>query len=224
MFYRHWKRIALALTGFFWASCDNDSTSANDVGQSADNSSDSGKIVSSDSEGTDPSSSSAVKENSSSSSMEQAIALYGVPDDVVNCYLNKGNSTVVCEDRTTCEQVTTERWESPKCVEDICPEYGVVLVSENTYQCEGKTYNEAEFKAKYDIVYEYDPSKEHVICDEVDDNTVTCRDGITYTVSTDEKGDKTYTDGEGNSLSEIEFNEKYEIEEEMYAPLYGISW
>ena len=217
MFYRHWKKIALALTGFFWASCDNDSTSANDVGQLADNSS--------DSKGVDPLSSSAVKESSSSSEMQQAIALYGVPNDIVNCYLNKGDSTVHCGDRTVCKQLTEERWESEyKCIEDICPDYGVVRVTENTYECDGKIYSEAEFRAKYNIVYEYDPSKEPITCNESDENTVTCNDGVTYTVTTDEKGNKTYTDGEGNSLSEIEFNEKYEIEEEMYAPLYGISW
>ena len=217
MFYRHWKRIALALTGFFWASCDNDSTSANDVGQSADNSS--------DSKGVDPLSSSAVKESSSSSEMQQAIALYGVPSEVVSCYLNKGDSTVHCGDRTVCKQLTEERWESEyKCIEDICPDYGVVRVTENTYECDGKIYSEAEFRAKYNIAYEYDPSKEPITCNESDENTVTCNDGVTYTVTTDEKGNKTYTAGEGNSLSEIEFNEKYEIEEEMYAPLYGISW
>lgn len=30
MFYKHWKKIVLALTGFFWASCDNTSSSAED--------------------------------------------------------------------------------------------------------------------------------------------------------------------------------------------------
>lgn len=29
MLYKHWRKIALALTGFFWASCDSDTTSAN---------------------------------------------------------------------------------------------------------------------------------------------------------------------------------------------------
>ena len=124
-----------------------------------------------------------------------------------------------------CKQLTEERWESEyKCIEDICPDYGVVRVSENTYECDGKILNEAEFRSKYNIAYEYDPSKEPITCNESDENTVTCNDGVTYTVTTDEKGNKTYTDGEGNSLSEIEFNEKYEIKEEMNAPLYGISW
>lgn len=225
LFYRQWKKIFLALTGFFWVSCDSDATSANGEGQTVGGSSGSGKITSSDSKGTDRSSSSAVKENSSSSELGQSVALYGVPSEVVNCYLNLGDSTVVCEDRTTCKQLTTESWESEySCVDDICPEYGVVLVSENTYQCDGKTYNEAEFKVKYDIVYEYDPSKESVVCNESDENTVTCRDGVTYTVTTDDKGNKTYTAQDGTTLSGKEFEEKYVIQREEYAPLYGISW
>ena len=216
MFYRHWKKIALALTGFFWVSCDSDTTSANEENQSADNSSDSMSDGSS--------SGSAVKENSSGSEMQQAVALYGVPNDIVSCYLNKGDSSVVCAGRTACKMLSEERWESPKCIEDICPEYGVVRVSEATYECDGKIYNEAEFKAKYDIVYEYDPSKEPVVCSETDKDTVMCGDGTTFTVTTDEKGNKTYTDEKGSKLSEKEFEEKYEIQEEQYAPLYGISW
>ena len=31
MFYKHWKKIVLALTGIFWASCDNTSSSAEEV-------------------------------------------------------------------------------------------------------------------------------------------------------------------------------------------------
>lgn len=217
MFYKHWKKIALALTGLFWASCDSDSTSANEASQSPDESS------ASKADGT--SSGSAVKENSSSSAIQYAQALYGVPSEVVSCYLNRMDSSVVCAGRTACKMLSEERWESEyKCIEDICPDYGVVHVGETTYECDGKVYNEAEFKAKYNIVYEYDPSKEPVICDETDENTVTCRDGVTYTITTDEKGHKTYTDPEGEELSEEEFEEKYVIQHEEYAPLYGISW
>lgn len=218
MFYRHLKKIALALTSFFWAGCDDSGSSAVCLyGPDPNYSSAAENLVSSSSEAT--------KESSSSSEMQQPIALYGVPNDIANCYLNKGDSTVHCGDRTVCKQLTEERWESEyKCIEDICPDYGVVRVSENTYECDGKVYSEAEFRSKYNIAYEYDPSKEPITCNESDENTVTCNDGVTYTVTTDEKGNKTYTDGEGNSLSEIEFNEKYEIKEEMYAPLYGISW
>ena len=133
MFYKHWKKIALALTGFFWVNCDSDATSANGEGQSSGDSSDSGKIFSSDSgkipmsdnERVGQSSSSGVKNNLSSGEMQQPIALYGVPNEVLNCYLNKGDSTVHCGDRMVCKQLTEERWESEyKCIEDICPDYG----------------------------------------------------------------------------------------------------
>lgn len=234
MFYKHWKKIALALTSFFWASCDNDATSANGEAQSTDNSSDSEKIASSASGATgqssaadaaDLSSGAMTEENSSDSEMHQTIALYGVPNDIANCYLNKGNSTVVCNDGLECKQLTEERWENEyDCVEDVCPEYGVVLVSEATYECDGKIYNEAEFSINHQISYVYDPSNDPVICDKTDENVITCRDGVTYTITTDEKGNKIYTDKDGVALSEKEFNEKYVIEEEKYAPLYGIFW
>ncbi len=35
MLYKHWKKILLALTGFFWASCDNDPSSASDESPSS---------------------------------------------------------------------------------------------------------------------------------------------------------------------------------------------
>ncbi|MBR2212704.1 MAG: hypothetical protein IJ896_14880 [Fibrobacter sp.] len=233
MFYKHWKKIALALTGFFWVSCDSDATSANGEGQSSGDSSDSGKIFSSDSEKipmsdnerVGQSSSSGVKNNLSSGEMELPIALYGVPNDVASCFLDLSDSTVVCDGSITCKMQIEESWESEyKCIDDICPEYGVVLVSDTTYECDGKTYNEAEFRSKYNVTGVYDPSKEPVVCNESDENTVTCWDGITYTVTTDEKGNKTYTAQDGLTLSEKEFEKKYVIQKEEYAPLYGISW
>lgn len=218
MFYGHWKKMALALTGFFWVSCDSDTTSANGENISAGNSSDSGVAGLSSSSGS-------TEKDVSSSSMNQAVALYGVPNDIADCYLDKADSSIVCTDGLECKQVSEERWESEfKCIDEICPDYGVVRVSENTYECDGQVYNEAEFLSKHRISQVYDSSIERVSCDEAGENVVTCNDGITYTVTTDEKGNKTYTDGEGKKLSETEFNERYVIREEMYAPLYGISW
>ena len=134
MFYKHWKKIALALTGFFWVGCGSDTTSAN---------------------GENQSSSSAEEENSSSSKMQQND---GVPSNIIPCYLNRNDSSVVCAGRKACKMLTEEHWESPECIDDICPEYGVVLVSEATYECDGKTYNQAEFEAKYSIEFEFDSS------------------------------------------------------------------
>lgn len=111
MFYRHWKKIALALTGFFWASCDDSSSEAvclygpdpNGVfgPPSEDISSESGAAVSSSSEKssaesseakaassatkkTSPDSSSSKKsglDSLVSDSIGMVVALYGVPSD-----------------------------------------------------------------------------------------------------------------------------------------------
>ena len=74
MFYRHLKKIALALTSFFWAGCDDSGSSAVCLyGPDPNYSSAAENLVSSSSEAT--------KEIPSSSEMQQAIALYGVPAD-----------------------------------------------------------------------------------------------------------------------------------------------
>lgn len=52
--------------------------------------------------------------------MQQAIALYGVSNDTVNCYLNTADSMVHCGDGKECIQLTEERWESEyKCIENM---------------------------------------------------------------------------------------------------------
>ena len=74
MFYRHLKKIALALTSFFWAGCDDSGSSAVCLYGPDPN-------YSSAAENPASSSSEATKEIPSSSEMQQAIALYGVPAD-----------------------------------------------------------------------------------------------------------------------------------------------
>ena len=174
MFYKHWKKIALALTGFFWASCDDSASSAvclygpdpnyssateNPVSSSSVNqapvSSSSvaagNETNSSSSEATEESSSSseAVKPESSSSEIEMQMPLYGVIMDTTLCTQVKGDPTITCNDGTVCTQKTEERWGGLPCSNDICPDYGVVQISENTYECDGKVYSEAEFRARY---------------------------------------------------------------------------
>ena len=174
MFYKHWKKIALALTGFFWASCDDSASSAvclygpdpnyssateNPVSSSSVNqapvSSSSvaagNETNSSSSEATEESSSSseAVKPESSSSEIEMQMPLYGVIMDTSLCTQVKGDPTITCNDGTVCTQKTEERWGGLPCSSDICPDYGVVQISENTYECDGKVYSEAEFRARY---------------------------------------------------------------------------
>ena len=147
MFYKHWKKIALALTGFFWNSCDNPPTSV-------------------DTNGANSSSSSAE----SSSSFEQVMPAYGVYNKVV-CYKDKKGAktngeiavtNLECDDGVICKEreVIKEGGSEPCSISDegdlqgavACPDYGVVYVTEKTYDCDGVTYNEAEFRARYEKV------------------------------------------------------------------------
>jgi hypothetical protein len=184
MFYKHWKKIALALTGFFWASCDDSASSTvclygpdPNYSDPAENPTSSSSVAtgnetkSSSSEATEASSSSfeqimpaygvpddtltnsssseAVKPESSSSEIEMQMPLYGVIMDTSLCTQLKGDPTITCNDGTVCTQKTEERWGGLPCSNDICPDYGVVQISENTYECDGKVYSEAEFRARY---------------------------------------------------------------------------
>ena len=197
MLYKHWRKIALALTGFFWASCDSDTTSANgsddpsssSVATPESSSSVNQAPVSSSSEATEESSSSSTevqKQSSSSedfgkivplygieyekfvssssteessSSFTEIMPAYGVPDKIA-CFQKQGEKTMTCEDGTVCTQVTEERWAPEFPCADYtnddgelvraCPDYGVVQISENTYECDGVKYNEAQFRARYE--------------------------------------------------------------------------
>ena len=143
MFYKHWKKIALALTGFFWASCDDSASSAVCLYGPDPN-------YSNPAENPTSSSSEAVKpESSSSNDFDKMMPLYGVEMDKTVCTQIKGEPTITCEDGTVCTQKTEERWGNLPCSDDICPAYGVVQISENTYECDGKVYNEAEFRARF---------------------------------------------------------------------------
>jgi hypothetical protein len=174
MFYKHWKKIALALAGFFWASCDSDTTSANGAEEPSSSSVATPESSSSIATGNETTSSSSEATEASSSSFEQIMPAYGVPDDpILNssssgdtlveaqplygvvldkyvCTQIKGESTMTCADGATCTQKTEERWGGLPCSNDICPDYGVVQISENTYECDGKVYSEAEFHARYE--------------------------------------------------------------------------
>ena len=174
MFYKHWKKIALALAGFFWASCDSDTTSANGAEDPSSSSVATPESSSSVATGNETTSSSSEATEANSSSFEQIMPAYGVPDDpILNssssgdtlveaqplygvvmdkyiCTQVKGESTMTCADGATCTQKTEERWGGLPCSNDICPDYGVVQISENTYECDGKVYSEAEFHARYE--------------------------------------------------------------------------
>ena len=90
MFYDHWKKIALSLTAFFWASCDNSPNEAPMYGappcdsnhcMEAPESSEANGTQSSSSETTASSSSEVAKPESSSSVFEKIMPAYGVEVD-----------------------------------------------------------------------------------------------------------------------------------------------
>ena len=283
MMYKHWKKIVLAVTAFFWNACDNstspttpqvvpDSSNATTESPSSSSavqnpaSSSVAEPATSSSVAVAPSSSS-VKEKVSSSSLDQNADLYGCPPDVCGaelsssagmiiapkygvpmsssskgmiapkygvpvmssssqgfedvplygvssnvCVKAENDSTLSCNGGVTCTESVTEKSQLPSCSGDqICAKYGVVIIKEKTYKCsDGMVYNEAEFKARYDMLTFVSKPEEKIPCYKRGDYIEDCDDGMFFFIDTDEKGNKVY----GNEyvrLSEKEFLDKYEI-------------
>lgn len=274
MFYRHWKKVALALTSFFWVGCDDSisvAPAANSLNSEQSSSSIENPLTPSSSSQTGSSSetgnageasqtsSSSAASSAASSSAEQvqsssgafdgldAVPLYGVigrlnvsssstepaktpcyPDDVTietNDVTNVNSSirqtTLRCEDGVVCVETESVSSGSLPCstneteegVETVCPAYGIISISEKTYLCDGKVYNEAEFLTRYS------KEKRKISC-EIFGTEVECADGDKFTIDV-EDGKTTYKNQSVN-LTEEEFNNKYEITEPLPAPLYGV--
>ena len=161
MFYKHWKKIALSLTSLFWSACDDSASSTECLYGSPEfygisSSEDSqNNPASSSSEAKDVSSSSETLKQSSSSIEYEAVPLYGVREYVYTCIQKEGDSTLTCGDGVTCKEETQLVYQDPECIEDICPDYGIVAIGEKTYTCDdGMTYNEAEFRTRYTKIIE----------------------------------------------------------------------
>ena len=144
MFYSHWKKLALALTAFFWSSCTSENATQPSYG---------GDENSSSSSSDDNSSSSAAE--SSSSYIPLSAPLYGVFQmdfDVVNMH----DSTLTCANGYTCTAKTdTIHIPAPECSEGfdgttICPAYGVATdIIAKKYECsDGITYSEQSFNIR----------------------------------------------------------------------------
>ena len=169
MFNKHWKKILLTTTAFFWAGCNGDSvTEPNYPSNGSDNNlenSVSKVSKSSSSEATPPRSSSEANEPSSSSLVLPAPA-YGVV--ATPCYEDsKGVKTngeiaetkLYCDDGVICKETEVLKDVGPEpCYTSddgdlkgavVCPDYGVVIVTEKTYNCNGIKFNEAEFRSRY---------------------------------------------------------------------------
>ena len=173
--------------------------------------------------GQEPSSSS-VKSSSSSPIIErfssgvEVVPLYGVLNET--CTRTEGDSTFKCTGGVTCTESVTEKSQIPSCSGDqICAKYGVVIIKEKTYKCsDGKVYNEAEFKARYNALTIVSKPEMKIPCYRRGDS-VECDDGVIFSIDTDAKGNKTYVNGNAE-LSEKEFLKTYEFLD-MQPALYG---
>ena len=178
MLYKHWKKIALALTGFFWASCDDTVTTeapmygcpSEGCGQGPDDELSSSSLdhqvmpLYGVSEKVFISSSSAGE---SSSSFTEVAPAYGVPGGM-GCYEDASSkesqgqitkTTYRCDDGVTCVEkdsitgyggLPCSPMETEDGLVEICPDYGIVAITEKTYTCDdGNTYNYAEFISRY---------------------------------------------------------------------------
>lgn len=154
---------------------------------------------------------------SSSSQGFEAVPLYGVVSNV--CVKAENDSTLSCNG-VTCVESVTEKTQIPSCSGDqICAKYGVVVIRDKTYKCDdGKVYNEAEFKARYDILTVVENDKKKIPCYKNGDS-MECDDGEFYDILKDDKGNVIYSNDIAN-LSEKDFLKKYEILE-MAPVLYG---
>ena len=191
MLYKHWKKVLLSVTAFFWASCDDPASSntseepvsSASVDQPASSAAVTPPGSSASTEGgssaeatssaaENPASSEAAAESSDTdtsaasssdnpnvmssgsvakSSSDGMIApKYGVPMPVCERF----DSKLVCTDGVTCTETVSESTQAPECTGDqLCAKYGVVVIKETTYKCDdGKTYSEAEFLTKYNIL------------------------------------------------------------------------
>ena len=144
MLYKHWKKVLLALTGFFWAGCD-DSTSSEEClyGPPPDYG------ISSDSEPV----------NSSSSNQKE-------PQGIVDCYdvssdrqtlkqeQNNGTTLLSCDDGVACqERVTAADVTAPNCEVTDCTGLVPQTISDTVYYCingeNTDVYTPEEFKERY---------------------------------------------------------------------------
>lgn len=224
MFYKHWKKIALALTGIFWASCDNTSSSAEDDPQVSpalygievpcDTGLCSSIPVSSEANGEE-SSSSFVE---SSSSYETPVPTYGCgaiecppsldlsSSSSIEAYsssseaLSYSSFSAVYAPQTPCNLTdTAATCDFDSLFSSKSSEYTnkIYAISCKQYKCDSKTCTEATAQ----VDSEHNPPS---VCDE--------NGCVDYSLLSSTQ--KKYTCSDGNTYDQIEFNTRYRINED----------
>jgi hypothetical protein len=152
MMYKHWEKILLAMTGFFWGACN-----------AADNSTVTKKVVSKEVSKIDASKLKPVTKDTlniikDSSNLVQAVPIYGInpppiePITKVPCAQKAGNFIVKCLNDVICVDDNVY----PGCAEKkptVAAKYGTIATTKKRYTCDnGKTYTEAGFAKYFTIV------------------------------------------------------------------------
>ena len=180
MLYKHWKKIALALTGLFWASCGDsvsegvtlygcppeycndepESSSDESVSSSSAVATSSASVTSSESA---ESSSSKQKDLSSSSGNEgpQGIVdCYDVSSDRQTLRPDQNSTTLLfCDDGVACqEKVTVADVTAPNCEVTDCDNWVPPTIRDTVYYCingeSSKIFTSDEFRERYKKVEE----------------------------------------------------------------------
>ena len=169
MFYKHWKMLLLALTSFFWAGCD-DSTSSEEClyGPPSDYgiSSESGSVDEVSSSSVAATSSEAATPTSSEQKISSSSDGVDEPQGIVACYdvssdrqtfrqeQNNGTTLLSCEDGAACqERVTAADVTAPDCEVTDCDNWVPPTVYDTVYYCvngeSNAAYTSEEFKKRY---------------------------------------------------------------------------
>jgi len=167
MFYKHWKKIALAVTSFFWVSCDNDPSSASEQPAS---SSSIEEIKSSATTGA-PTSSSSTESAKSSATADD-------PDSSSDAATQNSSSTTeeaassADQDEPNVNSSTSHKKSSNSGI--IAAKYGVPMSSSEIAAKYGVPMSSSEMVApKYGVPMSF--------CERTGESTLTCDDGVTCT-------------------------------------------
>ena len=204
MFFKYWKKIALTLTGFFWASCGGDSNSTDSgvdpvceygvevphessssfVEPSSSLVETSSSIAESSSSSIEESSSSSIEAYSSSSEALAYSSFSAVYAPQTPCNLTDTAATT-CDFDSLFSSKSTEYTNK------------IYAISCKQYKCDSKTCTEATAQ----VDSEHNPSSE---CDE--------NGCVDYSLLSSTQ--KKYTCSDGKTYDQIEFNARYRINED----------
>ncbi len=185
MLYKHWKKIALALTGFFWASCDNTSSAEDDTTSSSstiDTPSSSSETGGPASSAEEPPTSSSTEEQATSSSTDEP---------------NVSSSDDIGKSSSSLGDIAAKYGVPISSSSEIAAKYGVPISSSSMVA------------AKYGVMmFTCERNGSKIVCED----GLTCTEnvkGAKYGVVILQ--DTTYKCSDGNIYSVEEFRNKYNI-------------